>query len=153
MAVLPLCQYPETNSAADEPLRTSPLGKLWPSNFDTDATVFEGGGLRPNLRFQGLCQLAGIRQLVEIETVDETQWLLKELPKACAMYYDEHMLESSVEFLEHSVKGMTYRHYAHRDPLAFKDLMTIPLPSSFRGLANVFDGQFPCYRREFALET
>lgn len=129
------------------------LESIRPKDVDMDAAVLEGGGSRPNLRFQELCQLAGIRQKVDIETGDEKPWLLKDLRKTCATYYDEHMPESSIEILGHSVKGITYRHYAHRDPLAFKAIMTIPQPSSFRGLANGFDGQCPCCRRDFASET
>jgi len=52
--------------------------------------------------------------------------LLKDLRKTCATYYDEHVPESSVEILGHSAGGVTYRHYAHRAPLAFKAIMTIP---------------------------
>ena len=43
----------------------------------------------------------------------------------------------------------TYRHYAHRAPLAFKAIMTIPQPSAFSALAKGFDGQCPCCRRRF----
>jgi pimeloyl-ACP methyl ester carboxylesterase len=35
------------------------------------------------------------------------------------------MPESSVEILGHSIGGFTYRHYAHRAPLAFKGIMTL----------------------------
>jgi triacylglycerol esterase/lipase EstA (alpha/beta hydrolase family) len=48
----------------------------------------------------------------------EEPWELKDLRKTCATYYDEHVPESSVEILGHSVGGITYRHYAHRAPLA-----------------------------------
>src|SRR5437879_11418443 len=58
-------------------------------------------------------------------------WVLKDLRKTCATYYDEHMPESSIEILGHSVGGITYRHYAHRAPLAFKAIMTLPQPSAF----------------------
>jgi hypothetical protein len=43
-------------------------------------------------------------------------------PQTCATYYDEHLPESSIEILGHSVGGITYRHYAHRAPLAFKSV-------------------------------
>jgi len=56
---------------------------------------------------------------------------LKDLRKTCATYYDEHVPESSVEILGHSVGGITYRHYAHRAPLAFRAIMTLPQPSAF----------------------
>lgn len=32
----------------------------------------------------------------------------------CATFKDEHMLESSMEILGHSVGGITWHHYAHR---------------------------------------
>lgn len=73
--------------------------------------------------------LAAIRDKVDIETAKE--WLLKDLRKTCATYYDEHMPGSSIEILGHSVSGVTYRHYAHRDPLAVKAIMTISQPSIF----------------------
>ena len=66
--------------------------------------------------------------------------------------YDEHMPESSIEILGHSVSGVTYRHYAHRDPLAFKAIMTIPQPSAFMALPRGIEGECPCCRRKFAGE-
>ena len=57
---------------------------------------------------------------------------------------------TSIEILGHSVGGVTYRHYAHRDPLAFRAIMTIPQPSAFSAMVNGFDGQCPCCRRQFA---
>ena len=57
---------------------------------------------------------------------------------------------SSVEILGHSEGGVTYRHYAHRAPLAFKAIMTLPQPLAFTALSKGFDGQCPCCRRRFA---
>lgn len=57
--------------------------------------------------------------------------------------------ESSIEILCHSFGGATYRHYAHRDPLAFRAITTLPQPSAFTGLARGFDGECPCCRRAF----
>jgi hypothetical protein len=57
--------------------------------------------------------------------------------------------ESSVEILGHSVGGITYRHYAHRAPLAFKAIMTIPQPTAFSALLHGHDGECPCCRRPF----
>src|ERR1700738_2960780 len=68
----------------------------------------------------------------------------------CATYYDEHVPESSVEILGHSVGGVTYRHYAHRAPLAFKAIMTLPQPTAFSALIHGHDGECPCCRRRFA---
>ena len=76
--------------------------------------------------------------------------MLKDLRKTCATYYDEHMPESSVEILGHSVGGITYRHYAHRAPLAFKAITTLPQPTAFSALAKGLDGKCPCCRRPFA---
>ena len=80
--------------------------------------------------------LAGIKPNVDIETSAEKPWVLKDLRKTCATYYDEHMPESSMEILGHSVGGITYRHYAHRAPLAFKAIMTIPQPTGFSALVG-----------------
>jgi hypothetical protein len=62
----------------------------------------------------------------------------------------EHLPESSFEILGHSVGGITYRHYAHRAPLAFKAITTIPQPTAFSALLNGHEGECPCCRRGFA---
>ena len=85
-----------------------------------------------------------------VETGEKKPWLLKDLRKTCATYYDEHVPESSIEILGHSVGGVTYRHYAHRAPLAFRAIMTLPQPSAFAAAVNGFDGRCPCCRRPFA---
>jgi len=115
-----------------------------------DEPVFLGGGSRPNERFQELCKLANIKPKTNFETGEEQPWVLKDLRKTCATYYDEHVPESSIEILGHSVGGITYRHYAHRAPLAYKAIMTLPQPSSFTALQKGFDGECPCCRRPFA---
>ena len=61
--------------------------------------------------------LAGVKPKQDIETGEDKLWVLKDLRKTAATYYDAHMPESSIEILGHSVGGVTYRHYAHRDPL------------------------------------
>ena len=93
---------------------------------------------------------AGIRPRTNAETGVEEPWELKDLRKTCATYYDEHLPESSVEILGHSVGGITYRHYAHRAPLAFKAIMTLPQPTAFSALIHGHDGECPCCRRPFA---
>lgn len=125
------------------------LKSILPGNPQPDEAVVLGGGARPNARFQELCNLAAIKAKKNAETGVDEPWLLKDLRKTCATYYDEHVPESSVEILGHSVGGITYRHYAHRDPLAFKAILTLPQPSAFRALVNGFDGECPCCRRPF----
>ena len=100
--------------------------------------------------FQELCALAGIQPRTNVETGKDEPWELKDLRKTCATYYDAHVPESSVEILGHSVGGITYRHSAHRAPLAFKAVMTLPQPTAFPALAQGFDGECPCCRRRFA---
>ena len=121
-----------------------------PENPRPDDPVFLGGGSRPNRRFRQLCEFAGIKPKFNAETGETTPWLLKDLRKTCATYYDEHLPESSVEILGHSVAGVTYRHYAHRAPLAFKAIMTIPQPTAFAALLEGYDGECPCCRTRFA---
>ena len=125
------------------------IRKLMPEDVDLDAPVFHGGGARPNSRFRELCDLAGIKPKTDVETGEQKPWLLKDLRKTCATFYDQHIPESSIEILGHSVGGVTYRHYAHRDPLAFKAIMTLPQPSAFLGLTRGIDGECPCCRRAF----
>jgi integrase len=88
------------------------LKNILPERPRPDDPVFLGGGARPNARFQELCTLAGIGLRANVETGKEEPWELKDLRKTCATYYDEHLPESSVEILGHSVGGITYRHYA-----------------------------------------
>jgi len=127
----------------------SHIKSIMPENPDPDGPVFLGGGSRPNSRFHQLCTLAGIKPKTNVETGEETPWLLKDLRKTCATYYDEHVPESSIEILGHSVAGITYRHYAHRGPLAYRAIMTIPQPSAFSAMIRGFDGECPCCRRHF----
>ncbi len=125
------------------------IKSIMPAEPQPNEPVLYGGGTRPNRRFIQLCRLAGIRPKTDLETGEEKPWLLKDLRKTCATYYDEHVPESSIEILGHSVGGVTYRHYAHRDPLAFRAIMTLPQPTAFTGLARGFDGECPCCRRAF----
>ena len=125
------------------------IKSLLHDDSDLNAPVFLGGGSRPSTRFQELCELANISVKQDIESGKESNWMLKDLRKTCATYYDEHMPESSVEILGHSVAGITYRHYAHRAPLAYRAITTIPQPTSFLSLARGFDGICPCCRRPF----
>jgi hypothetical protein len=39
---------------------------------------------------------------------------------------------------------------AHRAPLVFKAIMTLPQPTAFLSLVKGFDGECPCCRRKFA---
>ena len=126
------------------------IKSIMPQNPCLDDPVFAGGGSRPNLRFGQLCDLAGIIPKTDVETGEAKPWVLKDLRKTCATYYDEHVPESSIEILGHAVAGVTYRHYADRAPLAYKAIMTLPQPSAFATLAKGFDGECPCCRRRFA---
>src|SRR5262245_8294231 len=54
------------------------------------------------------------------------------------------------EILGLSAGWITCRHDAHRVPLAFKAIMTLPQPSAFLALVNGYDGECPCCRRRFA---
>ena len=119
-------------------------------NTNPDAPIFLGGSARPNIRFEALCQLAGIKPKRNLETGEDAPLVLKDLKKNCATHYDAHVAESSIEILGHSVGGITYRHYAHRAPLAFKAIMTLPQPSAFSTLIKGYEGECPCCRRPFA---
>ncbi len=114
---------------------------LRPNEPNADSAVFLGGSSRPNFRFRQLCELADVAPKRDIESGEERPWVLKDLRKTCATYYDEHMPESSVEILGHSAPGITYRHYAHRAPLAFRAILSLPQPSAFTTLARGFEGR------------
>jgi hypothetical protein len=108
-----------------------------------EAPVFLGDGARPNARFQALCGLAGIKPRLDIETCEAEPWELKDPRKTCATYYEEHIPESWVEILGHSVGGITDRHFAHRAPLAFRAIMTLRQPSAFSAILRGGDGECP----------
>ncbi|MCG8584512.1 MAG: hypothetical protein MI757_07365 [Pirellulales bacterium] len=116
---------------------------------DPAVPIVAGGSSRPNHRFEYLCKLANIKPKTNLETGEEKPWTLKDLRKTCATYYDEHVPESSIEILGHSVGGLTYRHYAHRSPLAFRAITTIPQPSAFTSLIRGHEDECPCCRKKF----
>lgn len=111
--------------------------------------VFLGSASRPNARFGELSRIAGIRLKSSIDSGADQPWRLKDLRNTCATYYDEHTLESSVEILGHSAGRITYRHYAHRAPLALKAIMTLLQPAAFMTLVKGHEGECPCCRRPF----
>jgi hypothetical protein len=94
--------------------------------------------------------IASIKPRQDIETGEEEPWELKDLRKTCATYYFEHVPESSVEILGHSVGGITYRYQAHRASLAFRAIMTLPQPSALSAILRGGDSERPCRRRRFA---
>lgn len=126
------------------------LRDIMPADPQPATTVFLGGGARPNARFQSLCKLAGTKPKLDVETGGEEPWELKDLRKTCATYHDEHVPESSVEILGHSIGGITYRHYARRAPLAFRAITTLPQPTAFQALVKGNGSECPCCRRRYA---
>jgi CRISPR/Cas system-associated endonuclease Cas1 len=46
--------------------------------------------------------------------------------------------------------GDPFARIAHRAPLAFKAIMTLPQPTAFSALLKGCDGECPCCRRRFA---
>ena len=125
------------------------LKSLRPDVVEPDEPISHSGSSRPNQQFQRLCELAEVKPKQDVETGEEKPWVLKDLRKTCATYYDEHMPKSSIEILGHSVGSVTHRHYAHRDPFAFKAIMSLPQPSAFTALVHGLDGECPCCRRRF----
>ena len=110
-----------------------------------DELAFAGPMQRLSLSVSSLASI----QMLDIETGQHVSWHLIDLRETCETYYDQHVPESSIEILGHAVGGITYRHYAHRDPLAFRAIMTIPQPSAFLSLVKGHDGECPCCRRAF----
>ena len=128
----------------------SHIRSIQPPDPNPDDPVFCGGSSRPNVIFKQLCELAALKPKTNMQTGDTKPWLLKDLRKTGATYYDQHMPEPSIEMLGHSIGGITYRHYAHRDPLAFKAITTIPQPSAFLSLIRGLDRKCPCCHRRCA---
>ncbi|GAB5513999.1 site-specific integrase [Rhodopirellula baltica] len=114
--------------------------------------IFAGGTARPNAVFKRLVTFAGIQEKINVETGIVKEWSLVDLRKTYATYYHEQMSESSIEVLAHSVDGVTYRHYAHREPLALKAITTISQPSAFMALPHGIEEECPCCQWKFAGE-
>jgi hypothetical protein len=64
--------------------------------------------------------------------------------------WEQELIDTLPRFPKPRERGITYRHDAHRAPLAFKAIMTIPQPSAFLALIHGHDGECPCCRRPFA---
>ncbi len=150
----------QAKQSAHRPAKqTQNLHKLVPERFDVGRG--EGNSEPGAENAHGHGQHAAQQQVIALSTcalvgpdkvghqcpcskaVDEL-WELKDLRKTCATYHDEHIPESSIEILGHSVAGVTYRHYAHRAPLAFRAITTLPQPSAFSA-----DENCPCCKRRF----
>jgi hypothetical protein len=110
---------------------------------------FLAAALDPIIDFKGCANSPVFHQRRELNLASSAPGFLRTSEKTCATYYDEHVPKSSVEILGHSAGGVTYRHYAHRAPLAFRAILTLPQPAAFKALAKGFDGQCPCCRRRF----
>ena len=89
------------------------IKNIMPENPDRNEPVFLGGGARPKVRFLDLCVRAGIKPMTNVETGADETWERKDLRKTCATYYDEHLPESSVEILGHSVGGISIGTSSH----------------------------------------
>ena len=97
-----------------------------------------------------MCGLAGIKPRLDIETGEAEPWELKDLRKTCTTYHDEHVPESWWRSWGIRSAGSLYRYYAHRSPLAFRAIMTLPQPSAFSAILRQGDSECPCCRRRFA---
>ena len=64
------------------------IKSVMPADPCPNDPVLLGGSTRPNKRFQQVCALASIRPKVDVETGKERPWLLEDLRKTCATYYD-----------------------------------------------------------------
>jgi hypothetical protein len=71
--------------------------RIIPGNPPLDDPMFLGGSARPNVRFQELCEIAGIKPRKNVETCKDEAWQLKDLRKTCATYYNAQVPESSID--------------------------------------------------------
>lgn len=116
------------------------IRSIMPATYDPESPVFRGGGGRPCERFQQLIKLAGVKPNQDLDTGREIPWVLKDLRKTAATWHDENIPDSSVAILGHALgkqrgsDGVTHKHYASRDPLAFKAITTLPQPAAFRSI-------------------
>ncbi len=65
----------------------------------------------------------------------------KDHRKTCVTCYDKPIRESCTEILGHAEGGITHHHDAHRDPLAFRAILTIPQSLALLALVKVHDCQ------------
>jgi hypothetical protein len=83
------------------------------------------------------------------ETGKEEAWLLKDLRKTCATYYDAHVPESSIE-----ISGTQLGH--HVSPLRASGTIGVQseydaaATTAFMALVRGHDCECPCCRRPFA---
>lgn len=99
--------------------------------------VFLGGGSRPKRRSENFAGSQGSKkEKTDVQIGVKRTWMLKDLRKTRAPYYDEHRRESAIEILSHAVGGVSYRHYPLWVPLAFKAITTFPQPTAFSALAR-----------------
>ena len=74
------------------------IKSVMPDRPAPDAPVFFGGGSRPNVRFRMLCELAGVKPKTDVANGEKIPWVLKDLRKTCATYYDEHVPRSPCSY-------------------------------------------------------
>ena len=58
------------------------LKNLRLAGYEPDQPVFQCGSSRPNVQFQRLCDLAGVKPKQDVETGAEKPWVLKDLRHA-----------------------------------------------------------------------
>lgn len=113
------------------------LAEIRPPDFGPDEPVFgTSGGCRPNARFQELCKLAGIGPKLDPETFEPSPRVLKDLRKTCATVHQANIPGASIAVLGHSAQQVTLKHYASDEPLAFRAILSLPLPACFRSVWN-----------------
>ena len=138
---VPTCWHWIGSLSPSESSCPRPRQKFAARGYTADDTTRFGWRFATQRKIQELCKLACIQSKTNLESGDDSPWLLKDLRKTCATYCDQHLPESAIEILGHSVGGITYRHYAHRSPL--------PQPKAFATLTKGFEGKCPCCRRSF----
>ena len=143
---------PKTGKAFHRPMNRvvhAHLKSIAPEEPQPGHPVLLGGAARPNTRFRELCQLARIKPKKNVETGQDEPWVLKDLRKTCATYYDAHVLNRRLRSwgIQRPESPIALRPSA---PLAFKAIMTLPQPTAFMGLVRGFDRECPCCRRPFA---
>ena len=123
---------------------------VWPCVQRWPSKQIRSRNVAATLARIGVVNCQSRRPSLDIETGREEPWELKDLRRTCATHHDEHVPESSVEILGHSVGGITYRRYAHRAPLAFRTITTLPQPTAFQALVKGSGSKCPCCRRRYA---
>jgi hypothetical protein len=100
----------------------------------------KAGGCRPCQRFQLLCEIAGVKPLINPLTGQPIPWQLRHWRQISAAAYETAGLQApkyspAVELLGHADAATTRSHYVDPAPWHLaRQILQLPVPACFRSL-------------------